>query len=335
MSTLKKMIPSVIRRQLGKGRSVIDITKDFYFDYQKYLKNSASLRLDNKEKLESYIIKEYHAIEKGLALREPRKGFGISRVNKMIDLIYQYINEYGKDNTTNISISALREYIQYSEGFENPDYARLKAKIDTLLAHYGPIELLNGGTKPISKSDILKAVEQSNFDNFINSRFSIRTFSPEPVSRTLLQDAVRLALTTPSVCNRQAWRVFAVDDSNPELREKLLKIQNGNAGFRDQIKVVLVVTGKISSFFDYERNQVFIDGGMFAMSLVLALHSKGLATCCLNMSLTAEREKIFSKTLGVNDEYVPIMYNAVGHMRDNFKVAQSSRKSVDEILINL
>ena len=66
---------------------------------------------------------------------------------------------------------------------------------------------------------------------------------------------------TPSVCNRRdGVRIFMT------IKHKKLKYQNGNRGFGHNFKTVILVTGDNTSFNHIERNQMFVDGGLFSMS---------------------------------------------------------------------
>ena len=69
------------------------------------------------------------------------------------------------------------------------------------------------------------------------------------------------------------------------------------------------------------------------MSLIYALHSLGLGTCCLNWSVTRERDLALRKDAKIDHSESIIMMIAVGNLPDNFSVANSSRKPVEEILV--
>ena len=63
---------------------------------------------------------------------------------------------------------------------------------------------------------------QSAVDSFYKSmsrRRSVRTFSSEPVDRSLIESIVATAGTAPSGANKQPWRFVAVDD--PDLKRQI------------------------------------------------------------------------------------------------------------------
>ena len=144
--------------------------------------------------------------------------------------------------------------------------------------------------------------------------------------------AVRMARKTPSVCNRQSWKVYAYSD--PVLLEKVVECQKGNSGFGDQIKAILVVTSNTETFFSIgERNQCWIDGGMFSMSLVYSLHSLGLGSICLNWSVEKATDENLHQVASIPDSEAVIMMIGIGFLPKTLRVAQSHRKPLEELLI--
>jgi hypothetical protein len=138
-------------------------------------------------------------------------------------------------------------------------------------------------------------------------------------------------MRTPSVCNRQAWRVYVFTDD--EDKRRVLQHQNGNRGFGDRISQLLVVTCDLSAFVTIgERAQAWVDGGMFSMSLVYALHFAGLGTCCLKAPNEIREDRALRRVCGIPDCEVVIMMIAVGHLIEEFAVAQSARRALEEVV---
>src|SRR3546814_1994141 len=78
-----------------------------------------------------------------------------------------------------------------------------------------------------------------------------------------------------------------VCSSDLEIIDRALSLQNGNRGFGHEIPCLLILCTDLSAFDTAgERYQHWIDGGMFSMSLVWALHALGYSSCCLNWSKT-------------------------------------------------
>lgn len=81
----------------------------------------------------------------------------------------------------------------------------------------------------------------------------------------------------------------------------------------------------------HERNQCFIDGGLFAMSVLYSLHAKGLATCPLNWSADEDQDMRLRSVIDIKPAENVIMMIAVGHYPPHLNVAKSTRKNVSEI----
>ena len=100
-------------------------------------------------------------------------------------------------------------------------------------------------------------------------------------------------MKAPSACNRQSCKVYFYKDKN--VNEELGIIIAGNTGFDWEVQKYIVVTSDISAFYDpFERNQVYVDGGIFTMALVEALHYYGIASCILQNGEYKERNLILS-----------------------------------------
>ncbi|MBT9494513.1 MAG: nitroreductase family protein [Paucibacter sp.] len=167
---------------------------------------------------------------------------------------------------------------------------------------------------------------------FFAQRYSVRQFDPAAVvEEQLIEQAVRMAQKTPSVCNRESGTVFAVRDK--ARMNKLLALQNGNRGFGDQAGLLMIITSRQDTFLSPgERYQAWIDGGLFAMSLIYALHSLGLGSCCLNWSVEPEADLALKAASGIPADHAVIMMLAVGHLPEQFRVASSPRRPLTDVL---
>jgi hypothetical protein len=71
---------------------------------------------------------------------------------------------------------------------------------------------------------------------------------------------------------------------------------------------------------------------MFAMSLIYALHSLGLGTCCLNWSVEQDADLRLRSVAQIAPSENVIMLLAVGHLPDELAVACSPRKDLSDVL---
>jgi nitroreductase len=271
----------------------------------------------------------YHVIEKALALRSPRPSFGVECAEDLLDGLESYLRRFGVDSLVVTSQKVLGDYLAFQAG-DSMITARIAPRVEairTVTARYDATNA-EGGILRKTRTEILRAVGCRR-DDFFLSRHSIRHFAPEPATRAQLEHALHLAQRTPSVCNRQAWRVHVYAGSQVA---RVLKHQNGNRGFGDQASHVLLVTADLRWFVTVgERNQCWIDGGLYSMSLILALHSLGLATCCLNMSNDSGADREVRVVAGIPEWEVCIMMIAVGNLPEAFKVARSVRRPIGDV----
>ena len=93
---------------------------------------------------------------------------------------------------------------------------------------------------------------------------------------------------------------------------------------------MIVVTSDLR-YFNQERelHQAFIDGGMYAQSIILALHHEGLAMIPLSASLWEEQEKAVRKLLNIDEAEILIMFIGVGNYPDVCVTTRSERKPIE------
>lgn len=308
MSTLASLIPQKIRRAARNVKSRVDVHREYAADRRRYLANmmpddrAIDTRLRGRN-LEAQITKDYHRIEKGLALRNPRQPFGYE-VKTRLEMLLPFAEpgqEYAEHARS--ALSALDEW--NSEG--------------TIAEDISPRRIPDVASRNAAPED------------FFRSRHSVRDFTPAPITKDLLVRAVSLALCSPSVCNRQSWRVHFFHGSEAT---EVLAFQNGSAGFRETVPTIAVVTVDTRAFAGAkERNQAWIEGGIFSMSLVWALHALGLDSCMLNMSVPTEKADALRRRVDASDAELVIMMVAIGQAREGHRRARSPRRDVDDVVM--
>ena len=113
----------------------------------------------------------------------------------------------------------------------------------------------------------------------------------------------------------------------------MLAFQAGNAGFCQDIQTVFVVTSNLSEMnLIGERYQGWIDGGIFAMTLALAIHAEGLGACFLNWSVEPAQDRAMRNHLGIADDELVITMMSAGHLKEAFSVPVSHRKPLEDVL---
>lgn len=259
--------------------------------------------------LEALINIEYHRLEKGLSHHQRRAQFGHDAAERLQAALGVANARSLNTEITSYADSVLKSYwrvIQEKEG-QTIGWRRISRE-------------------EVQSRSAIKAQE------FFESRHSIRCFDDKKtVRRDLILQAVNMARYTPSVCNRQTWRVVLCETD--EAKAKALALQNGNVGFGHLASHVLLVASDRSCFASIgERNQPWIETGMFAMSLIYALHAMGLGTCCLNWSVEPDKDLALKTDLGLPESFAIGMMIAVGALPDEILVAESRRVSLDQII---
>lgn len=277
--------------------------------------------------LESDIIRRYHVLEKGLCMPDFKARSSTAFLTQLVALI-----ERAKDHPViNSSV-------------------HLKAARDVVSAYYRKHEILGvdvgdlipeehryytsgcnesfGGLQE-AQNGIESLREPTNL--LFRTRRSVRNFDRSRIpERRLILESISLAKETPSVCNRQAWRVYCF--LGDEVQE-VISHQSGNRGFGHTIPGLLVITVDMRYFVGpTERYQPWIDGGMFSMSLLLALHSRGLSSVALNWSVLNRDEQALRKQHKIPNHDRIIMMIGFGYSDNRVMVPRSIRNADEEFV---
>lgn len=280
---------------------------EYRYDRRRFARHSgpedwgATAKLSGRN-LEAQLTKDYHRVEKGLALREPKKPFGANVLDRL-DMLLPVADE--------------AEYRSHATS-----------------AREALVTWNSGGPIAEEVSPLATAADRgiADADQFFSSRHSVRDYSDREVGDDILDRAVRLAINAPSVCNRQSWFVRFYRD--PEDVRHALSFQNGNAGIAHVPALALVTVDARLFTGSSERNQGFIEGGLFAMTLSWALHALGLDSLMLNLSISSQRMKRLRSGLGVADHEIVIMMMAIGYGREGHRIARSPRRPVSEVVLD-
>jgi nitroreductase len=284
--------------------------------------------------IEAELIFQYHKIEKGLCMPPPRRFFGVEPAKKTTELIREWEQAGGSRNAP-AYLGAIEAMRAYREGLNvHPAPADVDQWLRPMLDR-----LLQTRAAPPDGSFVtpihpVRAPEASAplFATLMEARRSVRHFTKDKVPAETLRECVSIAQLSPSACNRQPWRVHAF--THKDKIAAMLKLQNGNAGFGHQLNTLLVITADRTSFFDAsERNEPYIDGGLFAMSLILALQSHGVASCCLNWCVDHRKDQQAHLVGNIPEQEAIIMYLAVGYADETAQVPKSARKSTAATLV--
>ena len=283
------------------------------------------------EKVKRDLTLAYHIVEKGLTMPVPRPGFGkpvvISLVNTVLK--YQKMNLPQDEMEFRQSVSVLKEYKEFHEHINFSLDTDVAEKLGLLENLFNSIEGLK--QLKLSRDEYFRNAGKP-FDLFCRSRYSARNYTNQEIPLSVLYRCIDLAQKSPSFCNRQPTRVHIV--KSPEKKTRILEIQNGNRGFGHLAETLLVISSVISTTKDiHERNENHLNGGMFIMTLLNALHFNRIGACSLNWSVTNDKDMKLRNILNIPENEVLIMIISCGYVPDEFSIASSPRKNAKEITV--
>ncbi|RSX51757.1 Nitroreductase family [Bifidobacterium goeldii] len=330
---LKNIMPKCAWVYLQKNKFDYKLSL-FYKDQRKrFFKYCSSPWNTGEPQLVGKLVYFTHRIEKGLSHTDFRPRFGKRAFSDLAKVMVEWHQRgYSLDNEAYIAASdVFLAYRMKHEAINEPlpdFYYRI---VDS-------VHLSNSKKEPISGVNNVLASEkkencQKNFSEIFNGRTSVREFDDSPVDFDKIHRAINLSMKTPSVCNRQSFRVTLIN--NTKIIAQALDLQGGWRGYKKP-PVLALITSDISTFVGAEeRNEPYIDGGLFTMSFLLSLEYESLATCPLNAMFQIKQEKQMRSLLNIPDSEVLIAFVAIGNFADSVPAPKSFRfagKSITRII---
>lgn len=291
----------------------------YRYDMEQYFLHSC-MSPDNDESVATQIRILSHAIEKGMSLPNCRKEFGKEKIKELIDLyfVYQKNNNRKDSQALDIARETITAYYKFQKDRE--------ADVEFI-----PNKILLNKSSDIAGIMQISGKSQTNFKEIAFNRHSSRSYAGTEVSDDLIRDVIAVAQTAPSACNRQATRIYAC--KNKTKIKELMQLHGGIRSFETP-GVIFAITGDLNLYQnEYERNTIFLDGGIFTMNLLYSLDSFGLVACPVIWGNEPTNDSIISKMLNIpSNEKVVCLITAGVCPDDGFKAACSPKRKIDEIL---
>lgn len=317
-----------------RARVLLSAVYSYSADFRRFWTYSQNGRpLRNTDTARAHMLRISHALEKGMVLPTPRPGFGQDKINQLIGIIGETSARWNVSHVEKIAFATIERVVEFHNA-RDLRLPEISAQLGALKARFpelGESAGIEAGALTVRKADLIASLPNDP-DAFFGSRRSVRLFGPrETFDFSCLEHAVRLAQRSPSVCNRQTGKAYIFTKSSDI--DLLLSYQDGNKGFGNTASALVVCTSDLSNFYKVgERNQGFVDGGLFAMTLVYAFHALGVGTCMLNWSQSAHSDRSFRKVCKIPEKEVIITMIAVGPLREEYQVAQSPRREPSDVL---
>lgn len=327
-----KRLWNVARRAKRRLFGGPDSPEKPYFEYDRgrLARFSGVFATDTHAAALAKLILYYHALEKGLTMPSRRMGFGKDVVRGTMTRVDAYERTFGWDAQSKHAAGVVRAYGELHDRWEgkseDPAFWR---EVEDFVSRHANIPSAKqfhwGKSEFFSKRD-------APFPVFAASRHCVRDYGPGQISVERIREAVKLAATAPSACNRQYVRVHCVSDKRKIA--DVLALQNGNRGFGHLADKLLVVTADLAGLDNPgERNDLFTNGGIFLMNLSYALHYHEIAHCILNWSVKPARDLSLRQLLSLAESESVVALLTCGELPPEFDVAASPRKDVDDIFV--
>lgn len=332
---MKKLIRKIIGRNLCERLSwvlrALKCFQFFWYDYCRFVRYSGGSTNGERESKRAVIIMTYHVIEKGLTMPFRRKKFGKETVSRLMVLIEAFEDQFGLDDEqVKHAVGVLKEYRNLHSAqdvADDSDSTGFWQKLDEFCARHPDVE---SSEQLHCTYDSFYANNSSIFPEFAKSRHTLRHYSNDEVSVERIKEAVEIALTSPSACNRQHCRVHCVSDK--QKITDILALQHGSRGFGEYANKLLIVTTDLEDIIALgERTDAFTNGGIFLMNLCYSLHYFKIAHCILNWSRTPFEDIAVRKLISIKPSESIVAVLTCGEAPEEFDVAASPRKDISEI----
>lgn len=291
----------------------------FIEDYIYFIKNYSNANDSfGKEKYKMLLL--VHSIEKGMTNSKPRI-FGESKIDELI----MYLNKYASDEYSNEfevieSYNILRSYKKYYKD-NNLPFPKIISKIDEFLKKHNNI-------KKINLDSIKYKINDTNidYDNFISSKHSTRKYNDTKLDDEVVEKCSKIAIKSPSACNRQMCKIYYIGSSK---KSYVIDIVHGFGNFDLDNANIFIITFDMSSFtFAGERNQGYLNCGIFATNFTNALHSFGIGSCMLQFANSYKEEKKLKKKLNIpKNEKIALVISA-GYYKEETIIPKSIRREL-------
>lgn len=295
----------------------IEYIHDYHFFRKNYMNNVHDMKSMSYE-----ISLITHSIEKAFLNPKPRR-FGIKKVYRLIEIL----NEINKNEYSyKVGINILMAYKTFYEK-NNWQNAEEYTNVSKFLSDKSDVIKYNIGKIDCNLENLNFNV---NYGDFLNDRHSVREFLNKKISDKDIEYAVNCAILTPSACNRQMCKIYYVDNS--KLKEQVKKFAMGLGNFDLTGVNYFVVTFDVKAFhYSGERNQGWLNAGLFAMNFVNALHSLKIGSCFIEVGNSFKSEKELKKMLNIPEcERIAVIITA-GYYKKTFSILSRDRKEISMV----
>lgn len=296
--------------------------------------------------IEAHLRLETHRIEKGMSIAAPRRPYGQlaqERIEHLLDLAAgQRAKHAGLISAEEQALEAVLALEAWNDqpggrGSELRDPEIVRPYRDLIPRTFSQEGRGHNGNSAVvdvhGPTTTPTEIEDTRplMDEFFLRRSSVRSFDPHhPVSPESLEKAVRIALNSPSVCNRATGRVHFYQGS--EKIAPLLALQQGNRGLSGirQLAIVTVELGLFAGIKEFA--QPWIDGGLFLMNLVWGFHIQDIGSCLLNWCMPEDTSRELRAVADIPESELVISMMAFGYPQRGTYLTRSAKPPMPHVM---
>lgn len=272
-----------------------------------------------------------HRLEKALIMRPRKAIFALDYIDQTIDL-FERCAQRAEFSTSELSWAqaVLAQY--FSVVASTPHLSGLAERFNRLQQQSSHSDLQQYALTPYPAADKVRAeVSPAALHALMQQRRSVRWFTEQSVPVELIRQAIQMASQAPSACNRQPF--FVKMSQEPAQAASIAKLAMGTSGFADNIRCLCIIVGDQSCYeAERDRHVIYVDGGLFAMQLMLALETLGLSSCPINWPDIESLELQMQRRLKLAVFHRPVMLLAIGYADQSGCIPASVKKTSDQLL---
>ena len=204
-----------------------------------------------------------------------------------------------------------------------------------------------------SYTDAEMEARSRSFYEWANQRRSLRDFSDQPVSRSVIESIIKTASTAPSGAHKQPWRFCAIADPGIKRKVRLAAEAEERENYDNRMSErwkkdleplgtnwqkpfleiapwLIVVFKEIYQIEDGEKkNNYYVNEsvGLACGFLLMAIHHAGLVA----LTHTPSPMNFLSKILGRPANERPFLLIPVGHPAPDAEVPALQRKALEDM----
>jgi nitroreductase len=271
-----------------------------------------------------------HRVEKGLVMRPRREFFAEDFIGHTVECYARCVTAGTLERGELLwARDVLTKY--FATVRPTPPIARAGAHFASITQPRDEGEPGSGLRLPYRHGELPPSpIGFSAFMGLCRRRRSVRWFKPHPIRLELLEQAAAAAAQSPSACNRQPLAFRLILDR--KMVTAVARLAGGTVGLAEGFPALAVLLGDLSSFrTERDRHLIYIDGGLAAMTFMLALETLGLSSCPINWPDIEARERKAVALLALPAHLRIVMLIAIGHADEEGLIPYSQKKDLIEL----